>query len=449
MQAMQIADSRDQWGSRAGFVLATIGSAVGLGNIWRFSYVAGENGGAAFLLVYVLCVLLLGVPLMLAEFSAGRRAQGDVVACYGGLIPGARWAAAGWLAAVAACVILSYYAVVAGWAYKYFASYLFGTASGVGRGGFAAYFGAFIARPLDALFWQLLVVVSTAGVVVAGVRRGIEALNKVLMPLLAAIVLLLAGYSLSLPGAGAGLRFLFDPDWSALARPSVYLAALGQAFFSLGIGAGVMLTYGSYARSTQRLVPVALTVAGGDTLFAVIAGMVIFPAVFAFGLDPAQGPTLAFVTLPEVFGLMPGGRTFAVAFFLVLSLAALTSAVSLLEVPVAVLMRRGWSRAGSTIILGAAVFAAGVPSALGFGVLAGLRPFGLGILEAVDHVASNLLLPAGGFLVAVFVGWIWPRRDALEAVAARPQWIGHAWLFLLRFVAPWLIPLMLAGLMLA
>lgn len=441
--------TREQWGSSTSFILATIGSAAGLGNIWRFSYVAGENGGAAFLLAYVLCVLLLGVPLVLAEFSVGRCARGDVVAAYAGGTSKSSWAAAGWLAVVAAFVLLSYYAVVAGWAYKYFVSYLFGTMSHLGRGDYGTYFGDFIARSFDAVLWQFLVVASTVGVVVAGVKRGIEAMNKVLMPMLAAILLLLAGYSLSLKGGAAGLAFLFDPDWSALMRPSVYLAALGQAFFSLGIGAGALLTYGSYASLKTRLGPTVLVVAGGDTLFAIVAGIVIFPAVFAFGLDPAQGPTLAFVTLPEVFRLMPGGSLFAIAFFLLLSLAALTSAVSLLEVPAAVLIRRlNWSRNKSTIIIGAAVFAAGIPSALGFGVLSGVRPFDLGILEAIDHFASKLLLPAGGFLVAIFVGWVWTKEQAFDAAAVRTAWVGRTWRFLLRYVAPWLILLTLAGLIL-
>lgn len=439
--------TREQWRSNTSFVLVTIGSAAGLGNIWRFSYVAGENGGAAFLLAYLLCVLVLGVPLVLAEFSVGRSARSDVVAAYAGGKSDLSWAAAGWLAATAAFVLLSYYAVVAGWAYKYFVSYLIGTMSQLGRGDYEAYFDAFIARPHDAVLWQFLVVVSTVGVVVAGVERGIEAMNKVLMPMLAAILLLLAGYSLSLKGSAAGLAFLFDPDWSALKRPPVYLAALGQAFFSLGIGVGALLTYGSYAPSKTRLGPAVLAVAGGDTLFAIVAGVVIFPAVFAFGLDPAQGPMLAFVTLPEVFKLMPGGPLFAIAFFLLLSLAALTSAVSLLEVPSAVLIRRlNWSRSKCTIVVGAAVFAAGIPSALSYGVLSDVRPFGLGILEAIDLIASNLLLPAGGFLIAIFVGWAWTKDQAFESAALRTPWIARTWRFLLRYVAPWLILLTLAGL---
>lgn len=438
---------REQWKSGAGFVLATIGCAAGLGNIWRFSYVAGENGGGAFLLIYLICVMMLGLPLMLAELCIGRRAQADVVASFSNGQSGRRWSFAGWLMAIASFVLLSYYAVIAGWAYKYFAAYLVGTPSGFLSGEFADYFSAFVADPVEPVVWQFLVVASTVAVVIGGVKRGIEAANRILMPLLGAIVILLAGYALSLDGAGAGLAFLFHPDWSAFARPSVYLAALGQAFFSLGIGAGALLTYGSYTATTQKLAPASLGVVAGDTLFAVVAGVAIFPAVFAFGLNPAQGPTLAFVTLPEVFNVFPGGRFFAIAFFVLLGLGALTSAVSLLEVPCAVLMRQlQWSRKKSALVTGVGIFALGVPSALGFGVLQGVGIFGLGILESIDRIASSVILPVGGLFIAVFVGWKWSSADALRTAGLTRGLVGYVWRFLLRYVAPCLIILVLVGL---
>jgi neurotransmitter:Na+ symporter, NSS family len=449
-RSMSKSVDREQWKSGAGFVLATIGCAAGLGNIWRFSFVAGENGGGAFLLIYLICVMLLGLPLMLAELCIGRRAQADVVASFSNGKGGRSWPFAGWLMAIASFVLLSYYAVIAGWAYKYFAAYLVGTPSGWLSGESGAYFGAFVADPIEPVVWQFLVVASTVAVVIAGVKRGIEAANRILMPLLGAIVILLAGYALSLDGASAGLAFLFHPDWSAFARPSVYLAALGQAFFSLGIGAGALLTYGSYTTMTQRLAPAALGVVAGDTLFAVIAGVAIFPAVFAFGLNPAQGPTLAFVTLPEVFNVLPGGRFFAIAFFVLLGLGALTSAVSLLEVPCAVLMRQlQWSRKKSALVTGAGIFAFGVPSALGFGVLQGVGIFGLGILEGIDRIASSVILPLGGLFIAIFVGWKWSVADALRTAGLHQGVIGYVWRFLLRFVAPCLIVLVLVGLVAA
>ena len=351
---------------------------------------------------------------------------------------------------IASLVLLSYYAVIAGWAYKYFADYLVGATSGFGTGEFAVYFGSFVADPVEPVMWQFLVVVSTVAVVMGGVKRGIELVNKILMPVLGALVILLAAYALSLNGAGAGVAFLFRPDWSAFERPSVYLAALGQAFFSLGIGAGALLTYGSYTEARQKLAPATLGVAAGDTLFAMIAGVAIFPAVFAFGLDPAQGPGLAFVTLPEVFKILPGGRFFAIGFFALLGLGALTSAVSLLEVPCAVLMRRlEWTRQKSALVTGAATFALGVPAALGFGVLKGIKLCGPGILESMDRVASSVILPVGGLIIAMFVGWKWSRTDAFRTAGLQDGVVARAWLLLLRFVAPCLIVLILAGLVTA
>jgi NSS family neurotransmitter:Na+ symporter len=441
---------REQWNTRAGFVLATIGCAAGLGNIWRFSYVAGENGGAAFLLIYVLCVAILGVPLMLGEFCIGRRTQADAVASFqkGTLRRG--WAAAGWLMAVVSFVFLSYYAVIAGWAYKYFVDYLTGAAARMESGTLTDHFGAFVADPLEPVFWQFVVVALTVTVVAAGIKRGIESVNKVLMPLLGVIVIVLAVYALSLDGACAGLAFLFRPDWKALAQPGVYLAALGQAFFSLGIGAGALLTYGSYTTCDQKLAPAAVTVASGDTLFAIVAGIAIFPAVFALGLDPAQGPTLAFVTLPEVFNILPAGRLFAIAFFALLGLAALTSSVSMLEVPCAVLMRRlRWSRKRGALVIGVAAFLAGVPSALGFGMWREIGVFGMGILQTIDVIASSIVLPVGGLLIALFVGWTWSGEEALRVAGISGDHVARAWLLLLRFIAPCLILLILLGLLVA
>ena len=429
---------REQWGSRAGFILASLGGAVGLGNIWRFSYVAGENGGGAFLLVYLVFVVALGLPLLLAELAIGRQAQTDVVDAFGKLGGSGKWRVAGAVAMIAALVILSYYAVVAGWAYKYLADYVFGRPSGLTQAALAADFRAFQARAPEVIGWQFAVLASTVVVVVlAGVQQGIERVNKLLMPLLALVVLGLAGYSLLLEGGGDGLRFLFAPDWSALMHPQVYVAALGQALFSIGVGLGVLITYGSYMSRSTRAAPSALIIVGGDTLFAIVAGIAIFPAVFAFGIDPAQGPALAFVTLPQVFAKMPGGAWFGLAFFLLLSVAALTSAVSLLEVPVAFAVARfGISRRTAALSIGAAVFLAGVPSALGSGPWADVRLFGMPILSAVDHLASNILLPLGGLMLAIFTGWVWSREKALEAASLGATALGRLWLFSLRYVCP-------------
>jgi len=438
---------REQWASRAGFVLATLGCAVGLGNIWRFAYVAGENGGAAFLLAYVVCVVAIGLPAMLAEFVLGSRARLDVVGAFSSSRAPRAWRVAGIGAVLGAFLILSYYSVVAGWAYKYFAGYATGDLRGLPRGEAAARFTAFLREPAEPMAWHFVFMATTVTVVALGVARGIERASRILMPLLGAIVLLLAGYALSLPGAARGLAFLFAPDWSALTRPGLYLAALGQAFFSLGVGMGVLVTYASYVREGERLPRAAGMIAAGDTLFAVAAGIAIFPAVFAFGVDPAQGPALAFVMLPQVFALMPGGGWFATAFFFLLSAAALTSAVSLLEVIVAFGMRRlSLSRLKASLLAGLAAFVAGVPAALGSGALRDLEFLGRDILGVMDYVTGNVLLPLGGIAIVVFVGWSIPRASAIEHSGLPPGMLARLWLFDIRILAPAAIGVMFVSL---
>ncbi len=437
--------ARERWGSGRGFLLATIGSAVGLGNVWRFSYVAGENGGGAFVLVYIAMVFLVGVPLLLGELALGRSTQRESAAAFGALAPASRWGRVGLLGVLVASLILAYYAVIAGWVMKYLALYLLGHAQEFAAPGFAVAFDRFIAHPVEPLLWQFAVMALTVAIVVSGVERGIEAVSKLLMPALGLLLLALAIHSATLPGFAQGVAFFLQPDWSALMRPQVYLAALGQAFFSLGLAMGVMVTYGSYVAPTQRLTGAVVTVALADTLFAIVAGLVIFPAVFSFGLDPAQGPTLAFVVLPEVFSQMRGGRVVGAAFFALLSIAALTSAVSLLEVPVAYVMHRfGWSRRFASLGLGGLIFALGIPASLGFGPWAGLTILGgRGILDALDFITANFLLPLNGLLIAVFLGWVWHRRDALSACDLATSRLGRAWRFSVRYTVPLLVAVIL------
>lgn len=447
---MEPQDGREQWGNRAGFMLATLASAVGLGNIWRFSYVAGENGGAAFLLAYVLCVVAIGLPAMLAELALGARARADVVEAFAPPGVSRAWRGAGALAAFASFAILSYYSVVAGWACRYFAGYLDGSLARLPRDDLAGNFAAFLASPAEPLVWHFIFMAATGAVVAAGVRRGIELAARVLMPLLAVLVLMLAGYALSLGGAAKAFAFLLVPDWSRLADPGLYLAALGQVFFSLGIGMGVLVTYGSYLGHGERLPGAAVTIAVGDTLFALVAGMAIFPAVFAFGLDPAQGPALAFETLPQVFVQMPGGHWFAVAFFFLLVAAALTSAVSLLEVPVAYAMRRsGRGRLTVTVPIALAAALAGIPAALGAGVWRDVRLLGRPPLEAMDHIAADLLLPVVAIALLGFVGWALPRREVVAAAGLRSAGLARSWFGAVRYLAPVAIALMLAATALA
>lgn len=434
----QINKTREQWGSRLGFILAAMGSAVGLGNIWRFSYVTGENGGAAFLLIYLLCIILIGIPVVMAEFTIGRRAQSDVVGSFEELAPGKPWVFAGFMGVASAFIILSFYGVIAGWTLKYFFSYLTGGFTVANDSEYADIFGEFITSPFQPLLWQFLFMALTIGIVYVGVKKGIEKTNKILMPLLAVLVIILAGYSLSLGGAQEAFIFLFSPDWSKLSDPNVYLAALGQAFFSLSLGMGALITYGSYLSSKERLPGAAVSVAALDTAFALVAGLMIFPAVFAFGIDPSSGPGLVFITLPSIFDNIAFGTLFGLAFFFLLAAAALSSSVSLLEVAVAYFMRKfDWSRQKTAILIGAVIFLIGIPSSLGIGPLSHITIIGdKDILDSMDFIASNILLPLGGLIIALFIGWGWKKTDALEASDFGNTILGNAWIFTLRFVAP-------------
>jgi NSS family neurotransmitter:Na+ symporter len=428
---------REQWGSRWGFILATIGAAVRLGNIWRFFYVAGQNGGAVFLFIYPACVLLVGLPLVIAELSLGRRAQGDAVAAFALADNSGAWRHMGWIGVGGATLILSYYAVIAGWALKYFSGAATGSLWAVAETGYGAFFSTFIADRGEPIAWQGAMLAATMFTVAGGVQHGIERLNRWLMPVLAAIVVALAAYALTLPNAAAGLRFMFAPDWSALGRPSVYVAALGQAFFSLGIGMAIFVTYGSYMPRTFSLSTSATAIAFGDSLFAIIAGMAIFPAVFAFGVDPTAGPELAFITLPQIFLAMPGGRFIGAVFFLLLSAAAFTSMVALLEVPVSLAVHRmRMRRWTASAVIGCIVFAAGVPSAMSFGVLSHVRIGRHGILDAIDAGVSNVLLPVSGMFIAVFVGWRLSRAVSLHEADLLHSRLGAIWLWLLRVLVP-------------
>ncbi|MEX1034728.1 MAG: sodium-dependent transporter [Sneathiella sp.] len=428
---------REQWASRYGFVLASIGGAVGIGNLWRFSYVAGENGGAVFLFVYLACVLLIGIPLMVAELTIGRQAQGDAVKAFeAGSKPG-RWEVVGWLGVIAAALLLSYYAVIAGWALKYFVGAATGDlwrASGSDYGG---YFQLFIADLGEPIIWQAATLAIAMFVVAGGVRQGIERINRILVPFLAGIIILLAGYALSLPGSAAGVSFLFSPDWSVLQDPGMYIAALGQAFFSLGVGMAFFITYGSYMPRTFSAPGSAVVIAVGDTLFAIIAGLAIFPAVFALGGNPAAGPELAFITLPQIFLKMPAGDIIGSIFFLLLATAAITSMVALLEIPVSVVMHRLQVRRWrATAVTGVAIFLLGIPSALTYGVLNDVRIGSYGILDSIDYGVSNFMLPIIGIGTALFVGWRLEQTLALSESGLDNSRTGYIWLWLIRFLVP-------------
>jgi neurotransmitter:Na+ symporter, NSS family len=434
---------REHWTSQTGFILATIGSAVGLGNIWRFAYVAGENGGAVFLLVYVVFVAAIGVPLVIAELALGRRTRADAVSAFELGDRGSRWRYAGWLP-VAGCVyILSYYTLIAGWALKYFFGAVTGALWQEASVSYGAFFESFIAQSVQPIVWQALMLIAGVVVVSAGVVKGIERLSIWLMPLLALTVVAMAAFALTLPGSGAGLSFLFAPDIAHFGRPQLYISALGQAFFSIGVGMAIFVTYGGYMTHRQPIPLSAVLIAGGDTLFAIIAGIAIFSTVFALGGDPAAGPRLAFITLPQIFLEMPGGKIVGPAFFFLLSAAALTSIVSLMEVPVAALMeRRAITRRWATVVIGMLSLLAGIPSALSYGLLSDWQLAGLPLLDAADFVGSNFLLPVAGLLVAMSIGWRLTGREAVREAGVTGL-LGQLWLWSIKIVVPGAIILML------
>ena len=430
----------EEWSSRWGFILATVGSAAGIGNIWRFSYVAGENGGGVFLLLYIACIALIGLPIVIAELAVGRVNHRGAGGPLEHLTRLRHWQIFGVLSVVVAFLILSFYSVIAGWAFKYLLGALDGSLMRIASGGHGEFFEQFISGPLQPALWQFCTIAATVLVVIGGVRNGIETVNRILMPGLFLIVLGLAAYGLTLDGSAAGLLFLFAPDWTALGNPDVYLAAMGQAFFSLGVGMAVFVTYGSYLQVRHKIPQAACAVVAGDTLIAILAGVAIFSTVFAFGVDPASGPELAFITLPQIFLAMPAGRLVAILFFALLVAGALTSMVSMLEVPVAYLVRRTrYSRRQLVPVIGLAIFLLGVPSALGFGPLEALNWHGRGILDNVDYVVANFLLPTGGILVVLFVGWRWGGLDARAGADLDGSLWGTVWLWLIRIATPALI----------
>ncbi|WP_372459219.1 sodium-dependent transporter [Alkalihalobacillus deserti] len=429
---------REQWASRLGFILAAMGSAVGLGNVWRFSYVTGENGGAAFLLIYMAFIIIIGIPIIMAEFTIGRKAQSDAVGSFEKLAPGKPWKVAGLLGVAAAFLILSFYGVIAGWITYYFTNYLTGTLWSAPAEGYESFFISFITNPTKPFFWQFLFMALTVAIVFVGVKKGIERSNKILMPLLGVLLIVLSIYSLTLGGAQKGLAFLFTPDWTALTDPNIYLAALGQAFFSLSLGMGALITYGSYLSNQERLPGAAVSVAVLDTSFAIVAGLMIFPAVFALGMDPASGPGLVFMVMPDVFDSIGFGGIFGLLFFFLLAAAALSSSVSLLEVAVAYFIRKfSWSRQKASLIIGSIIFVIGIPSSLGQGVLSDIQIIGgRDILDSIDFIASNIFLPLGGLIIALFMGWGFKKADALRDSDFGETTLGHIWLFLIKFVAP-------------
>ncbi|MGY9105742.1 MAG: sodium-dependent transporter, partial [Alphaproteobacteria bacterium] len=424
------------------------GSAVGLGNIWRFPYMAGENGGGAFLVVYLALVFTIGASVMLSEFVIGRAAESSPVGALRKLKGGA-WPAVGFLGVAAGFIILSVYSVVAGWTLAYIVKSATGLLAISEPEALAASFESFIGDPIQPLIYHGIFVVLTVGVVTAGVHKGIERTCQLLLPLLFVILIVLAVRSLTLPGAMEGVSFYLTPDFSRI-DAGLINAALTQAFFSLSLGLGAMITYGSYLSHEENLPSAALWVVFCDAMVAVTAGLVIMPAVFAFSFDPTEGPGLVFITLPAIFGQMPIGAVFSTLFFVLLFIAALTSAVSLLEVVTAYFVdERGKDRKPAAIMVGFAIFLVGIPASLSLGPWSDITIFGMTIFDLMDFVTANLLLPLGGIAISLFVGWaIYPR--ALEEATSKgmhPFIWAAPWRFISRYVAPIAIAwILIAGL---
>lgn len=428
---------RPRFATRFGVIATTVGSAVGLGNIWRFPYETGANGGAAFLLIYILFVLLIGVPVICAEFLVGRESRLNIFGAYRTLAPsrGRIWAAFGGLSIIAAVLILSFYSVVAGWTLEYLTEAITGRLNDfVGESRHSA-FDNFTSGGA-CLFWTWVVLLVNAFVLLGGVRKGIERVSNVLTPVLFVILVVLAVNSLMLPGAADGLRFLFKPEFDKITGATV-LSALGQAFFSLSLGVGTMMIYGSYFSSRTPIVRSAVTTAGLDTLVAILAGIMIFPAVFTYGASPEAGPKLVFEIFPDIFARMPFGTVWAIAFFLLLALASITSTISMSEICVAYfceqwgMSRRAavWTNAGIAIVLGSFC-------ALSFGPMADFRIFGFTVFNLFDFVTSNVLMPIGGVIVSVFAGHIVDRAVVRRQLSPAPAFIVGAITFSLRWIAP-------------
>jgi NSS family neurotransmitter:Na+ symporter len=446
---------RGQWGSRLGFILAAAGSAIGLGNIWKFPYITGENGGGLFVLIYLVCIVLVGLPIMVAEVLVGRRTQSTPVGAFG-LIKGGEsaWKMVGWLGVASGFVILSYYSVVAGWACNYWLMSVCNFFADKTPDQIDSLFGVLYTSGDINLFWHLAFMAMTVGIVVGGVKGGIERWSRILMPVMMVLLVILALRAVFSPGFGQAVDFLFMPHAAKL-KPSSILEALGHAFFTLSVGMGAMLTYGSYLDKKTNIVVASGWITVLDTGIALVACVAIFPILFSFGLEPSAGPGLVFKTMPILFSQMTAGLLLAIIFFALLVFAALTSAVSLLEVLVGSLIDlSGMGRRKATLLGGGVVFLFGIPSALSGnqGLFANWAElFGKNFFDTMDYLASNWMLPMGGLAIAVFVGWFM-KPAALEEellTGTPPQqrglWLGvyKAWLLVLRFLVPVLVGLVL------
>lgn len=448
--------AKSEFASKLGLIAATVGSAVGLGNVWRFPAEAQSNGGSAFLMLYIVCVLVLGVPVMLAEFSLGRGSRSDSIGAFLHFSPKSKWWLAGALAVLTSYLISCYYMVVAGWTLEYLVeSALGGLYSGADASSpetlqqaFASKMDLYIGSDLRPVLYTIVLIAINAGVLLGGVQAGIERLSNVLMPMLFVILALMCGVSLSLPDASEGVSYFLNPDFSKI-TPSAVVNALGQAFFSLSLGMGVLITYASYYPSSAKLTRTSITVAMASLLVAVMMGLIIFPAVKSFGLDNEElrGATLVFVTLPEIFARLPLSQLWSSLFFMLLFVAALTSSVSIAEVSVASLEKRfSLSRKAAVAWTFIPLAVLSSVCALSFGSMSDCTVFGMTLFDLLDNVTADILLLVVSLAVCLYVGWFGPSNllyDQLNSGGKTDSRFSFAMLCMIRFVAPALIVLII------
>ena len=443
-----------QWSGRWAFILAATGSAVGLGNIWKFPYITGENGGGAFVLVYLVCIAIIGIPIMIAEVMLGRRGRRSPINTMRHLARDERrsphWQYLGWAGMIAGFLILSYYSVIAGWALAYFFRTAAGTFTGVTADGAGSIFSALVSDPERLLAWHTIFMVMTIVVVARGVRSGLEQAVRYLMPALFVLLVVLVGYAMNTDAFAKGLSFLFTPDFHALLYEvddigvehlswNSVLVALGHAFFTLSLGMGAIMIYGSYLPERTSIAKTSILIAGMDTLVALLAGMAIFPIVFANGLEAGAGPGLIFQTLPIAFGHMPGGAFFGSLFFLLLTFAAWTSAISLIEPAVTWMVENhGVNRIYASVWAGIATWLLGVGTVLSFNVLSGeeYKLFDRTFFDLLDYLTANIMLPLGGLFIALFAGWQMRRKSNLDELGMGDAFGFRLWSFLIRYVTP-------------
>ena len=447
-------NARENFGSKIGAMLATAGSAVGLGNIWRFPIETGQNGGAAFIIIYAACVFLLGIPIMMSEFFIGRHTQTNTAGAYRKLAPGTPWKWVGRLGVLTGFVILSYYSVVAGWTAEYTRLAIGNCFDGKSAADFPTIFNEFVSNPWKSVAWMLAFMVVTHIIVVRGVKGGIEKFSKVMMPALFIILIVLAVCSATLPGASQGLEFLFRPDFSKITG-SVVLNAMGQAFFSLSLGLGCLCTYGSYFASDTNIGKTALNVSLIDTFVAIMSGLIIFPAVFNAGYAISSndiGPSLLFITMPNVFQQAFGNVPLlsygvSVLFYFLLVVAALTSTISMHEVVTAYVSEEfNMNRRKAATIVTTACSTVGIVCALSFGPFAGVKLFDMTIFDLFDYVSSNIFLPVGGMFISIFAGWYLDKKIVRDEItnygSLRAPYLRFI-IFILRYFAPVAIAIIL------